>query len=267
MADGVGKGILTSGFKGATAGAKLGTKINPGIGTIIGGIGGAIAGGTIGGVNAKRDKDKREKGLQLPGLEDPLQTARRLEVDRMAKNIQAGSDAATQIALDEGRGTTAAAQSRISRVTGGSPGATVDALLKSQRAGQQAGNQAIAQGQTQLPFFQNLGNQLATRAEQRKLELQLLDRAQTSAETAQSGKERNVNSNALMASGLLGSNINADRVKSLVNQGLGKLGGDVQGMGPTEMTPIDNGIGGGEPPAFPGLDGVGGIGGGAGLGG
>jgi hypothetical protein len=248
MADGVGKGAATGGFKGATLGAKLGSVV-PGIGTAVGAAGGAAIGAIAGGVKAKKSAEEREKGLQLPTGEDPLMTSRELEIERIAKNIQAGTDSATQTAINEGQAATSGAQSRIARVTGGAPGATVDALLKSQKAGQSATNQAISQSQARLPFFENLAQQLSTRASQRKLELGLLGRAQTSAETAQTGKERNVNFNALLASGLLGSNLEgqSDRIQSLVNQGLGKLGGDVDVLPASEITPIDMGGGNGIP--------------------
>jgi len=185
-----------------------------GLSIAIGAAGGAI----IGGAKAKKNAKEREAGLQLPSGEDPAQTARLLSIDRIAKNVQAGTDPATERALSSGAETTAATQNRLARVTGGASGATVDALLKSQRAGQSAANQSIAQGQQKLPFFMNLGQQIANRAEQRKLELDLLQRAQTSAETAQEAKERNVNANAAIASGVLGSNLSGstDRIKSLI---------------------------------------------------
>ena len=170
----------------------------------------------------------------IPGLEDPGQTARLLEVDRISKNIQAGTDVATQQALTKGQETVAATQSRLSRVTGGNVGATVDALLKAQRAGGAAANQAIAQGQTRLPFFMNLGQQIANRAEQRKLELQLLERAQLSAEAAQAQKEQKVNLGASLVSGA-GQDLLGDapgRIKALLNSinlGRQQEGGD-QGL-------------------------------------
>jgi len=202
----------------------------------------------------------------LPGLEDPNQTSRLLEVDRIAKNIQAGTDSATEQALASGAETTAATQSRLSRLTGGATGATTDALLKSQRAGQSAANQAVAQGQSRLPFFMNLGQQISNRAEQRKLELELLDRAQVSAETAQDQKEGNVNANALFSSGLLGSNFGPDavgRIKSLIGQGMGKAEGDMASL-PTTEIPTLGGPSGGMPSLPSGIGG--GSGGGMNLG-
>jgi len=244
MADGqIAKGAMTSGFKGATLGAKLGSVV-PGVGTAIGAGVGAVVGGAAGGIKAKKDQDRREAGLGLPALEDPTQTARMLEVDRIAKNIQAGTDPATERALASGADTTAATQNRLARLTGGASGATVDAMLKSQRAGQTAANQAVAQGQSRLPFFMNLGQQIANRAEQRKLELELLDRAQTSAETAQEDKERNVNFDAGLASGVLGSNLGdissaPGRIKSLLGNMFGGDGADA-GTGADFVNPNAN---------------------------
>ena len=241
MPEGVLKGAAASGFKGASVGAKLGS-IVPGIGTAVGAAVGGAAGAITGGIKANKSAKEREAGLILPPGEDPNQTSRLLEIDRIAKNVQGGTDSATQTALNKGAQTTAATQSRLSRVTGGNSGATVDALLKSQRAGGDAANQSIAQGQSRLPFFMNLGQQLSNRQEQRKLELDLLGRAQTSAQTAQDEKERNVNSNSLISSGLLGSNLSnsGGRVSSLINQGLGKLQGDVEGVASPEVKTIDN---------------------------
>ena len=104
-----------------------------------------------------RDIFKKKDKLDTPELEDPTQTARLLEIDRISKNIRSGTDAATQTALQQTAATTAATQNRLSRVTGGNVGATTDALLKAQRAGGTASNQAVAQGQSRLPFFMNLG--------------------------------------------------------------------------------------------------------------
>ena len=259
MAEGnVAKGAATSGFKGATAGAKIGS-IVPGVGTAIGAAVGGGIGAIAGGLKANKSEKEREAGLRLPNEEDPTQTSRLLEIDRMAKNIQSGTDSATQTALNKVGQTTAGTQARLSRVTGGNTGGTVDALLKAQRAGGDASNQAVAQGQARLPFFMNLGQQLANRQEQRALELNLLGRAQTSAETAEEQKERNVNSNSLLVSGLAGSNLSKPegRISSLINQGMGKLQGDVEKMDPTAMTGINN-----APPQAPSISSL--MGGGAG---
>ena len=224
MAEGkIFKGSASGGLKGAKTGAQIGSII-PGVGTAIGAAGGAVIGAIAGGGKAKKQEDERKKALQLPGQEDPAQAARLLEIDRIAKNIQSGTDAGTQQAIQQGQETTAATQSRLARNTGGNIGATTDALIKAQRAGGDAANQAISQGQTRLPFFMSLGQQLANRGEQRALELSLLNRAQGSAEGAQNQKERNVNFNSGMVSGEMGATANDlssafGRIKSMINKG------------------------------------------------
>lgn len=233
MAEGeIFKGAAGAGLKGASAGAQIGS-IVPGIGNLVGGAIGAGVGAITGGLKAKKSEEERKKALQLPGQEDPGQTARLLEIDRIAKNIQSGTDAGTQQAIQQGQETTAATQGRLARNTGGNIGATTDALIKAQKAGGQAANQAISQGQTRLPFFMSLGQQIANRAEQRKLELQLLGRSQGSAETAQDQKERNVNFNSGIATGETGQTAgdlgNAfKRIKSMMNNGQSQIseGGD-----------------------------------------
>lgn len=219
MADGIGKSIGS----GAATGAKIGSAgLNPAALGATGGLSalavplGAIAGGIAGGIKGKKNQ-RKDPNQNLPSIEDPTQTSRMLEVDRIARNIRAGSDPATQTALAQNAQTTGATQSRLSRITGGNTGATVDALLKAQRAGQSAGNQAIAQGQSRLPFFQNLAQQLSSRASQRQLELELLDRAQKSAERAQSQKEQNVNRNAAIASGMPGLQDSMSRIQAMIN--------------------------------------------------
>lgn len=136
---------------------------------------------------------RKEKSGPDIGREDPRQVERLLELDRISKNIEAGTDAATQNAIRQNQANVAQTQSRIGRATGGASGATVDALIKAQRAGDTASNQAFAQGQARIPAFQGMIGQLQNRVEQRALELDLLNRAQFQAEKAQSDKEQKIN--------------------------------------------------------------------------
>lgn len=211
MADSVLGSVAGGLMKGASIGGAFGP-VGAGIGAVIGGI--------SGGANAVGAKKKQEQAqAYIPNYTDPVQAQRLAEIDRIAQNIQSGTDAATQTAINQGAETTAATQNRLARVTGGNTGATVDALLKAQRAGGEAANTAIAQGQSRLPFFKDLGQQLANRVEQRALELRLLNRAQSSAEGAQQSKENAINRNSFLASGV-GMNELAgagNRVKELVN--------------------------------------------------
>lgn len=221
MADTVLGGAGGGAMKGAALGAQLGTMISPGIGTAIGTAGGALVGAIAGGAKSKKAQNAIEDAeAYMPAYADPMQAQRLAQIDRIAKNIQAGTDVATKTAVDQANQTIANTQSRLARVTGGNIGATTDALIKAQRAGGEAKNTAIAQGQTRLPYFMGLGQQMADRTEQRKLELQLLNRAQGMAEGAQAQKENVINRNATIASGLGVNELGeaGSRVKSIVDQ-------------------------------------------------
>ncbi len=211
-------GVKSAG-RGAGVGAKIGTAIAPGIGTIIGGAGGALIGGGIGaGRENKKRKDRAEVQSLLPSQEDPTNSARMSEINQIARNISAGTDSLTQTGLDDVARSTAGTQSKLVRATGGNVGGTVDALLKSQRVGDRQANQVLGQAQTRLPFFQNMAQNLADTKSQRKLELQLLNRAQVSAENAQDATTKNINREAAFATGE-GASQAADaagRIKDLV---------------------------------------------------
>jgi len=263
MADSILGGAGGGAAKGASLGAQAGTMIMPGIGTAIGAVGGAVIGGVAGGMKSKKAQDTRDKAQGfMPGTQDPTQVQRLAEIDQIAKNIQAGTDSATQTGLGQIQGQTAQTQNRLARVTGGNIGATVDALLKAQRAGGDASNQAIAQGQQRLPFFKGLGQDLANRIEQRSLDINLLNRDQYMAEAAQAQKENVINRNAAVASGLgvneLGAAANEllgheGRIKSLLsnlklNQSY-KQNADMNGTGmaidPQFANPLPNDMSGG----------------------
>lgn len=219
MADTALGGAAGGAMKGASLGSTLGSVI-PGIGNAVGAVGGAIIGGISGGMKSKKAQEQKETAQGfVPGYQDPTQVQRLAEIDQISKNLQSGTDSATQTALGQIQGQTAQTQSRLARVTGGNIGATVDALLKAQRAGGESANQAIAQGQSRLPFFKGLGQDLANRIEQRKLDLSLLNRDQAYAEAAQAQKENVINRNAALASGLGVNELGdaASRIQGLFN--------------------------------------------------
>ena len=262
MADSVLGGIGGGAAKGASLGATLGS-IVPGVGNVVGAVGGAVIGGVAGGMKSKKAKDTVEGAKAgTPGFQDPTQVQRLAEIDQIAKNIQAGTDSATQTGLGQIQGQTAQTQNRLARVTGGNIGATVDALLKAQRAGVDASNQAIAQGQQRLPFFKGLGQDLANSIEKRAFDLGMLNRGQSLAEGAQAQKENVINRNAAVASGLgvneLGAAANEllgpdGRIKSLLsnlklNQSY-KQNADMNGTGmaidPQFANPLPNDMSGG----------------------
>lgn len=225
MADTVLGGVAGGAGKGALVGTKIG--MNPallaatgGLSAPIGAAAGALVGGTDGGMKSKKAQDERDKAQGfMPAYQDPTQVQRLAEIDQIAKNIQAGTDSATQTGLGQIQNQTAQTQSRLVRITGGNIGATVDALLKAQRAGGESANQAIGQAQQRLPFFKGLGQDLANRIEQRNLDLKLLNRDQYMAEAAQAQKENVINRNAAVASGLGVNEIGdaANRIGSIMN--------------------------------------------------
>ena len=209
----------------------------------------------MGFVKNKQAKKKAEEAkAATPGMQDPTQVQRLAEIDQIAKNIQAGTDSATQTGLGQIQGQTAQTQNRLARVTGGNIGATVDALLKAQRAGADASNQAIAQGQQRLPFFKGLSQDLANRIEQRAFDLGMLNRGQSLAEAAQAQKENAINQNSAKASGSNTSDMTSlvegsnGRLKSLFsgmklnNQAEGGVGNIMGGMGSSFMPNQQSGM-------------------------
>lgn len=200
-------------------------------------------------------------GLPFIQREDPRQTEALIEAERRAKNIEAGTDVSTQQAIDSARKTTGATQQRLSRLTGGNVGSAVDALVKAQRAGQESSNAAIAQGQQRLPFFLNLGQQLRNRVAQRRLELDLLDRAQTSAERAQAQKVAGINAQRAEGADIaMGGQdqMGTEDIMGMFGEIQGRSQGDVAKMDKTQVQKIDNAPDGGGMPALTSLMGGGG---------
>jgi len=188
----------------------------------------------------------RGKKDGLPGIqrEDPRQTEALMELERIGKNIQAGTDAATQGAIGAAQEGVSQTQSRLSRVTGGNAGATVDAFLKAQRAGQSAANQAVAQGASRLPVFMNMAQQLRNRVAQRRLELDLLDRAQFSAEKAQADKEADINKQGAIGTAISTGAFDSigDKVSGGIQSGAGNVldrlrFGENAGVTPGDIVP------------------------------
>ena len=184
VAEGYGKGFIGGAAKGAAAGKFLGPK-----GAIVGAMAGALIGGVSGGLKA----NKARKADQQIQAQDPRELARLAEINRIRKSIAAGTDPLTQQQIQQARQTGASTQGNIARVTGGNVGATVAGLTRAQRGTQAATNQALAQSQQRLPFFENMGQQLSTRISQRALEIGLMRRDQAMAEKAAANKAASAN--------------------------------------------------------------------------
>lgn len=193
-----GKGAAAGAGKGAAIGGVLGSVV-PGVGNAVGAAGGALIGGLAGGISSGIKQNQANQAKDI-GFTDPLEAVRLAQLEQTRKNMLTGSNPVTQNKIGQIRNVGAAVQGGISRNTGGDVGATMDALLKAQKNTQTGVNNAISEGQQNLPYFDNAVGTLAQRIAQRKLELQLLSRGQDLAENAQSRKEANLNTNALVGS-------------------------------------------------------------------
>ena len=211
MANGQGMAGLSGAFGGAAQGAKLGTAIAPGVGTAIG----AGAGALLGGITGANKKKKANEASDIARVA-PMEQAPMAELNQITKNLSVGADSLTQNRLSELQKVGAQTQGAISKVSGGDVGSTVQGMLQAQRNTQKGVNTALAD-RGQLPYFQNLAQQLQTRMSQRKLELDKLKRDQLMAETAQSQTDSNLNANAY-ASALMGGDVNT------IKQGLADAG-------------------------------------------
>lgn len=156
--------------------------------------------------------------------QDALELQRLAEINRIRKSIGAGTDPLTQQKIAQAQEVGASTQGRLARSTGGNVGATIAALTRAQRGTQAATNQALAQTQQRLPFFENLSQQLSTRISQRSLELGLQKRDQRLAEKAASARARNAN-----MAGAIGMAGNASN--GFGNQQQASLGGGAESLG------------------------------------
>lgn len=154
-----GGGGMLSGLKGAKGG--------PGnlIGTAIG------AGQFLSGLSKINQADK-----MMPAQADPRQISLLNEIDQKRRALDVGSEYAAG-SREIGQGL-AGTQDRLAQVTGGDVGGTMAGLLKAQRGAGTATNNMLAQGQQNQRFFTTAGENLLSRIAQRKMDLQLMDRAQ-----------------------------------------------------------------------------------------
>jgi len=217
MANGQGMAGLSGAAGGAAMGAKLGGTLGsvvPGVGNAVGLVGGAAIGGLVGGISGANKKKKANEAANISPV-DPNEQRRMAELNQITKNLSIGADSLTQNRLSELQKVGAQTQGAISKVSGGDVGSTVQGMLQAQRNTQAGANAALAD-RGQLPYFQNLAQQLQTRQSQRKLELELLKRSQAMAETAQAQTDSNLNANAYAS--------------TLMGQDVGNIGSSLEGL-------------------------------------
>jgi len=214
MAEGAG---LSGAISGANKGKKIGALAGGAIGSIIpvaGTAAGAKAGQVIGsglgalagGAGSLRKQKQAGRDAEI-GYVDQEQLKRQQALEMTSRNISAGADALTANKIGQINRGTAQTQNAIARVSGGDVGATQQGLLQAQRNAGQATNAALT-NRGNLPYFQSLAQQIAGKTAQRRLELDLLKRNQTSAEFAQGQKNKNLNANAALPLAD-GSNLNS----------------------------------------------------------
>jgi len=197
------------------------------IGSTIGGIGGAAIGGPIGaqigaGIGGIAGGAIDLAGQKTPEVQmaDPNQIARLREIESTKKQIASGTDPLTQQAVSDIRKTGETTKGQLAKFTGGDVGGTLSAMLRAQRNIGQGQNQAYAQSQQRLPFFENLQSQLGNRIAQRKLELDV--NAQDTAKAERANTQRQIIGSV---SGLIGSGVGALGSGAQAGQMGGSLGG------------------------------------------
>lgn len=209
-------GATTGMLSGAAGGAATGSAFGP-WGTAIG----AVAGGIIGGVKGQKADD-----AQMISESDPLEVARLSELRRKSKQLETGTDPLTKLNIRENQRSVRSAQHGIARVTGGDVGATISAMQKAQMTAQTGNNRAVAEAAKRIPYFDNAVGGLTSRIADRKLQLQLLNRAQKTAESAQYNTDANVSGQALIGALGGGLNLNNQNVINGGNVSKSSLGSD-----------------------------------------
>ena len=203
MANGNFQAAGSGAVSGASKGLTLGS--NPALMGATSGLSapiGAALGATIGGITAAQ-KNKRANQAQNIPMVDPMELQRLAQLELERKNIVAGTDPMTQNMLQQNAVLNRATQSGIAKNTGGNSSATIDGFLRAQGNSQRGINEINANAQQRIPYFDNAQASLLSRVADRKLELQLLKRAQLTAENAQARTDNNVSSNASISTGML----------------------------------------------------------------
>ncbi len=198
MADGSALGSVAG---GALSGAATGSTLGP-----YGAAAGAVIGGVMGGIKQSKAGD-----AQNINAVDPMERSRLEELRRMSRQLQTGTDPLTQLNIKESQAAGRAGMRAVGRVTGGDVGTTVSAMQRVQKGAQGAQNRAIAEAAKRIPYFDNARGALTSKIADRKLQLQLLNRSQRTAESAQYQTDQNVSNQALMGAigGGLGSSLQA----------------------------------------------------------
>lgn len=151
---------------------------------LLGGKAPSIASGVLGiGQQIAGAIKETQAERQLPPAEDPEMRAFLQDIQRRRKQLQTGAALEPQAA--EIRKQQAQTQRNVARLSGGAGGAAIQGLVRAQRASQVGLGEAAAKSAQQEAFLTQLAGTTIRDIAQRRLELQLLQRSQALAESAQ----------------------------------------------------------------------------------
>lgn len=231
---------------GSSAGKALGGAISKKNGSSGSGGGDSAAGlaagmGLLQQIQATRLKNKADSAF--PDFVDPNQSAFLAELAQKRKSMETGSDFAA--GMNEINSTNAGTNDAITKVTGGDAGATVQALLQSERAAGDSKNAVLAQGEQQQAQNNVLYSQMLNQISARKMQLQLARSQQFRGEWAKKQQTANQNLMAGVSRAASGGQMGNTMDPGTLAPGMMQPGyADVlklkKDVGTINQTPIDN---------------------------
>lgn len=141
---------------------------------------------------------KKDAQSAAPPLYDPMQMGFLSDLNQKRKSLDVGSGYAAP--MNAIGASTAGTQGSIIQGGGGNFAGTMDALLKSERVGQDQQNQVLANGANQQLQYNSMYGELLNKVASRKLQLQNAAHQQLLAEWAQKQQTGEANLMAGMAS-------------------------------------------------------------------
>jgi hypothetical protein len=144
---------------------------------------GKSAGLALSGIQLLRAaREKRQASSAGPPLEDTAQAGLLAELDQKRKAINTGAE--FQTGIDRIGGNTAAADEAITQNTGGDVSGTIAGILGAENQANKGVGSVLAAGQNNEKYYTGAFSDLTNRMAQRKMELQLANKAQLMAQWA-----------------------------------------------------------------------------------
>lgn len=154
--------------------------LGPGLGMITGGIEMFQAAGL-----------KKKADAAFPSLYDPMQMGFLSDLNQKRKSLDVGSGYAA--GMNAIGASTAGTNASIIQNGGGNFAGTMDALLKSQRVGQDQQNQVLANGENQQLKYNSMYGELLNTISARAMQLRLMQHDEARADWANKQKEGSAN--------------------------------------------------------------------------